>query len=118
VLRRVLIRNADFCVIPCQPSAADVWACRDTLATMEDAGVQHVVVLNRVPPRSRAADIAAAELAALGAPIIEQTIGARTAFADTFMAGTGAVWRLPRSKAAGGNDGGVRALMQSMAIAA
>ncbi|MEM6662778.1 MAG: AAA family ATPase [Pseudomonadota bacterium] len=100
VLKRVLIRNADFCVIPCQPSAADVWACRATLETIEEVGVNHLVVLNRVPPRSRSADIASAELAALGAPVMEATLGARTAFADTFMAGTGAGERKARTKAA------------------
>ena len=51
VLRRVALRAADFCIVPCQPSAADVWACRHTLEIIEGEGTEHVVVLNRVPPR-------------------------------------------------------------------
>lgn len=100
VLKRVALRAADFCLIPCQPSAADVWACRHTLELVEEAGVPHKVVLNRVPPRSNAADAAVAELAGLGAPVMDQTIGTRSAFAEAFMSGAGVTETARRSKAA------------------
>ena len=100
VLRRVALRAADFCIVPCQPSAADVWACRQTLEIIEKDGTQHVVVLNRVPPRSNAADAAAAELAALGAPVAETALGSRSAFTEAFMAGAGVTETSSRSKAA------------------
>ena len=100
VLRRVALRAADFCVVPCQPSAADVWACRHTLELLEGEGVEHRVVLNRVPPRSNAADAAAAELSGLGAPVIGATLGTRSAFTEAFMKGAGVTETAPRSKAA------------------
>ena len=99
VLRRVALRSADFCVVPCQPSAADVWACRHTLELIEKEGVDHRVVLNRVPPRSNAADAAVAELAGLGAPVVGPTIGTRSAFTEAFMKGAGVTEIAPRSKA-------------------
>ena len=100
VLRRVALRAADFCVVPCQPSAADVWACRQTLEIIEGERTEHVVVLNRVPPRSNAADAATAELASLGAPVAKATLGSRSAFTEAFMAGAGVTESAPRSKAA------------------
>lgn len=100
VLRRVALRAADFCLVPCQPSAADVWSSRLTLEMIEAQGTPHLVVLNRVPPRSNVADAAAAELAGLGAPVAETTLGSRSAFAEAFMAGAGVTERAPRSKAA------------------
>lgn len=100
VLKRVALRAADFCIVPCQPSAADVWACRQTLAIIEGEGTQHVVVLNRVPPRSNAADAATAELASMGAPVAESSLGSRSAFAEAFMEGAGVTEIASRSKAA------------------
>lgn len=100
VLKRVALKAADFCVVPCQPSAADVWACRGTLGLVEEAGIDHRVVLNRVPPRSNAADAAVAELAGMGAPLIEAAIGTRSAFAEAFMKGAGVTEAAGRSKAA------------------
>ena len=100
VLRRVALRAADYCIVPCQPSAADVWACRQTLEIIEGERTEHSVVLNRVPPRSNAADAATAELASLGAPVCETSIGSRSAFAEAFMAGAGVTEIEKRSKAA------------------
>lgn len=100
VLRRVALRSADFCVVPCQPSAADVWACRQTLELLEKEQMDHRVVLNRVPPRSNAADAAAAELAQMGAPVIEPGVGARSVFTEAFMKGLGVTELSKRSKAA------------------
>ena len=100
VLKRVALKTADFCIVPCQPSAADVWACRHTLALIEEAGIQHKVLLNRVPPRSNAADAAAAELSELGAPVMDCSIGSRSAFMDAFMKGAGVTETARTSKAA------------------
>ncbi|MEM9140277.1 MAG: ParA family protein, partial [Pseudomonadota bacterium] len=110
VLSRVALRSADFCVVPCQPSAADVWACRQTLGLIEKNGMDHRVVLNRVPPRSNAADAAIAELATLGAPVIDATVGTRSAFTDAFMKGMGVTETAPRSKAAAEVEGLITAL--------
>jgi len=110
VLRRVALRSATFCVVPCQPSAADVWACRHTLALLEGEGVPHRVVLNRVPPRSNAADAAIADLAEMGAPVLEPALGTRAAFTEAFMKGAGVTELAPRSKAAAEIEAVVSAL--------
>ncbi len=114
VLRRVALRAADHCIVPCQPSAADVWASRQTLELIEAEGKPHNVVLNRVPPRSNAADAAAAELATLGAPVAAASLGSRAAFAEAFMAGRGVTETATRSKAAAE----VRALINELALPA
>ncbi|MEM9781872.1 MAG: ParA family partition ATPase [Pseudomonadota bacterium] len=88
-LGRSAMRAADFALVPCQPSAADVWATRATLHHLGEIGIPHGVVMNRVPPRGRVAEAAIAEAATLGAPVIDVRIGARSAFAEAFMTGRG-----------------------------
>ena len=63
-------------------------------------GILHGVVLNRMPPRGRAAEAAVAELAASGAPLLAPRIGSRAAFADAFMQGAGVTETARTSKAA------------------
>lgn len=115
VLKRVALKAADFCVVPCQPSAADVWACRQTLQLIEEAGIDHQVLLNRVPPRSNAADAAVAELAGIGAPVMDVTVGTRSAFADAFMSGAGVTEKSRTSKAAAEIDAVIDALSDKLA---
>ena len=100
VLGRGAMRAADFAVIPCQPAMADVWATTKTLAMAATEKLAHAVVLNRVPPRGRAAEAATAALLAAGAPVLDARIGARTAFADAFMLGAGVTETARGSKAA------------------
>lgn len=100
VLGRSAMRAADFALIPCQPAMADVWATATTLAMAADQKLPHAVVLNRFPPRGRAAEAAAESLAASGAPILTPRIGARAALADAFMQGAGVTETARSSKAA------------------
>ena len=100
VLGRGAMRAADYALIPCQPAMADVWASTATLGMAKGAGVPHGVVLNRVPPRGRAAEEAVAALAADGAPVLEPRIGTRAAFADAFARGAGVTETARSSKAA------------------
>ena len=100
VLGRGAMRAADFALIPCQPAMADVWATGATLGMAEKDKLAHAVVLNRCPPRGRGAEAAADALAASGAPILPQRIGARAAFADAFMQGAGVTETARNSKAA------------------
>ncbi|MEO0822101.1 MAG: ParA family protein [Pseudomonadota bacterium] len=88
-LGKAAMRAADFALIPCQPSMADVWATGATLKLLAEARLGHAIALNRVPPRGRVAEIAAARLAELGAPVLEPRLGSRTAFAEAFMTGRG-----------------------------
>jgi chromosome partitioning protein len=100
VLGRGAMRTADFALIPCQPAMADVWASAPTLAMAGKENRPYGVVLNRFPPRGRAAEAAAQALIDSGAPVLEPRIGARTAFADAFMRGAGVTETARRSKAA------------------
>ena len=100
VLGRGAMREADFALIPCQPAMADVWATAATLEIAAKEKLPHAVVLNRFPPRGRAAEAAAAALVASGAPILAPRIGARAAFADAFMQGAGVTETARSSKAA------------------
>jgi len=94
------MRAADFALIPCQPSMPDVWASKATLELARKEKLAHAVVLNRMPPRGRAAEAAALALAATGAPVLDPRIGARAAFVDAFMQGAGVTETARRSKAA------------------
>src|SRR5215467_8888068 len=50
---RIAVRAARLVVVPVQPSPLDVWATVETLKIVEDERRRSLVVLNRVPPRSR-----------------------------------------------------------------
>ncbi|MEM8792856.1 MAG: ParA family partition ATPase [Pseudomonadota bacterium] len=100
VLGRIAMREADFAVVPCQPSMPDVWASEATLAMLNKAGCEHVVVLNRCPPRGKAADQAADAMAETGAPILPARVGQRAAFTDAFIRGSGVSETAKSTKAA------------------
>lgn len=100
VLGRGAMREADFALVPCQPAMADVWATAATLAMAAKEKLAHAVVLNRFPPRGRAAESAVTALVANGAPLLAPRIGARAAFADAFMQGAGVTETARSSKAA------------------
>lgn len=100
MLGKGAMRVADVALIPCQPSMVDVWASAATLKMAAEAKVRHGLVLNRMPPRGRAAETVLADLAARGLPVLDARIGARTAFVEAFMAGAGVTETAPRSKAA------------------
>lgn len=109
-LGRIAMRAADLALIPCQPSMADVWASEATLEMARREKLAHAVVLNRVPPRGRAADEAAARLARSGAAIVDARLGQRSAYVEAFMRGAG-VSELPRAGKAAAE---VAALMRAV----
>ncbi|MEM8741932.1 MAG: ParA family protein [Pseudomonadota bacterium] len=98
-LRGLIRDRADLMVIPVQPSMADVLATQATLKTAAAGTTPHFLVLNRCPPRSRAADAARAQLAQTGAPMAETRLGQRAAYAEAFMMGAG-VTELPTARRA------------------
>lgn len=100
VLGKGAMRAADFALIPCQPSMVDLWASAATLKMAVAAAVRHALVLNRMPPRGRAAEAVLQTMEQSGHPVLEARIGARAAFVEAFMAGAGVTEIAPRSKAA------------------
>jgi chromosome partitioning protein len=61
---RIAMRQAHLVLLPLQPSALDLWACRASLAAaLEEHKGQILAVLNRVPARLKGRDLLAADLA-------------------------------------------------------
>jgi chromosome partitioning protein len=86
---KTAIRQADLVLLPCQPNALDLWATAPTLGFAEETGTKALLVLNRVPARSRAADAIRAEIEAKGWPLAKTGLGNRQAFAASINEGRG-----------------------------
>lgn len=96
---RTAIREADLALLPCQPNALDVWASKATLDLAEAVGTPALLVLNRVPARSRTAAEIRTEIVAQRWPIAEASLGNRQAFAASIGAGRGVAETAPGSPA-------------------
>lgn len=97
---RVAVRSADLVLVPLQPSAADLWSMDATLDLARKEGRQVALVLNRVPSAGKLREQVTAAIQERGLPLLEPVLGNRTAFAQAFMAGLGAVEAAPRGSAA------------------
>jgi chromosome partitioning protein len=86
---RIAVRAARLVIVPMQPSVMDLWATKATLDMAKAERVAALIVLNRVPARSRAADAVAAEVASLGIPMADARIGNRVALASALHRGKG-----------------------------
>jgi chromosome partitioning protein len=96
---KAAIRAADLVLLPCQPNALDAWATRPTLEIAKAERTGALLVLNRVPPRSRAADQIRAEIEAQGWPLAAASLGNRQAFAASIGEGRGVAETAPSSAA-------------------
>jgi chromosome partitioning protein len=88
---RIAVRAARLVVVPVQPSPLDLWATAETLKMAQDERRRSLVVLNRVPPRSRLTEDIAADLAGAGTPIAATRIGNRVALAQAMALGFGVI---------------------------
>jgi chromosome partitioning protein len=84
---RIAVRAASLVIVPVQPSPMDVWATRPTLDLAAQERVPVLLVLNRVPARTRLADQLIARMADLGADVAATHIGNRISFAAALMDG-------------------------------
>lgn len=80
---------ADLVLIPCQPTALDLWATKTLLASNPGLRSKALVVLNRMPPRGKAATLIRQELVKLAWPMARHHLGNRQAYAATLGAGLG-----------------------------
>jgi chromosome partitioning protein len=96
---RSALRAADLALLPCQLHALDVWASKATLDLAGAVGTEALMVLNRVPARSRAAEAIRAEIAAERWPLAVASLGNRQAFAASIGAGQGVAESAPGSVA-------------------
>jgi chromosome partitioning protein len=96
---RAAVREADLVLVPCQPNALDVWASAPTLELAQGSGTGALLVLNRVPPRGRAAEQMRDEIAAQRWPLAGALLGNRQAYAASIGEGRGVAETAPRSAA-------------------
>jgi chromosome partitioning protein len=96
---RAAIREADLVLVPCQPNALDLWASAATLELAQTTRTEALLVLNRVPPRGRAAEQMRAEIARLRWPLAAVLLGNRQAFAASIGEGRGVAETAPGSSA-------------------
>ena len=87
---RIAVRAASLVLLPVQPSPMDFWATAPTLDLARQEGVPALLVLNRVPRRTRLAVSVISAMGELGAEVSPAWIGSRTAFASALMEGKGA----------------------------
>ncbi len=84
----IAIKHADFCLLPCRPTPADMKAIPPTVSTLERLGKPFAFILTQTPPKSPRTREAQVGLTMLGtvAPI---HIVARTAYQDAQGIGKG-----------------------------
>ena len=93
-------RAADFALIPCRASVADLHAIGASLDVCRVAGVHAYVVLNAVPVQGTLADQAQKAMADHGAAVAPVMLCQRIAHVHAFTNGMTALEYDPRSKAA------------------
>jgi chromosome partitioning protein len=97
---RLAIRGADLVLVPLQPSPADLWATDATLELAANEKRPARLVLNRVPATGRLREEIAAELTRRKLPLLNESLGNRSAYASAFAGGLGVVEAVPRTTAA------------------
>ncbi|MEZ5866594.1 MAG: ParA family protein [Geminicoccaceae bacterium] len=93
------IRIADFCLVPCRPTPADMKATPATIATIRRLAKPAAFVLSQTPPRGFRIKEAEIGLAVLG-PVAPVTVVSRSVFQDAQGAGLGVGEFEPDGKAA------------------
>lgn len=83
------INNADYVLVPCQPSPVDIAAIGDTLSAIEEQGKPFAFVMNRVIARTRIGEQAILLLANHG-KVAGVPVAQRTAFATAMTDGRSA----------------------------
>lgn len=95
----VAIRVADFCVIPCRPSAADLEATPVTVETIKRLKKPYAFILTQTPPRSFRIREAQVGLSYMGT-VCPSTIVLRNAYQDAQSMGLGVTEFEPDGRAA------------------
>jgi len=93
---RTAIRNADFLIVPLQPSPTDLWATKATLDIAKSENIPVRIVLNRVASGSKLAQTITADLTDLAST----TLGNRVLFASSILEGRTATETAPSTPAA------------------
>jgi chromosome partitioning protein len=94
---RTAIRAADLLIIPVQPSPTDLWATKATIDLAAKEKVLAKILLNRLNPNSKLAQLVVAELDRDS--IFQNTLGNRVAFASSLLEGRCVTETAPSSPA-------------------
>jgi chromosome partitioning protein len=97
---KIAVRTADLIVVPLPLSPLDLWATEPTLALARAENRPALIVLNRIQPRTKLAEMFGDRLAALNTAVALTAIGNRASFAQSMIDGRGVVETAPKSKAA------------------
>ncbi|MEC9347148.1 MAG: ParA family partition ATPase [Pseudomonadota bacterium] len=97
---KIAVRSADRVLMPVQPGPMDYWAAKQSVALAEREKKDFLIVLNRVPARSRVADQIRGMIEQDGLAVAETTLGNRQAFAASLMLGLGVTEDQPKGTAA------------------
>jgi chromosome partitioning protein len=95
----IAIRAADFCIVPCRPSATDMRATPPTVGTMERLTKPFAFVLTQTPPRGYRIQEAERGLSVLGLVAPVRAV-LRTTYQDSLAGGLGPTEFDPEGKAA------------------
>lgn len=119
VMRSALLyagQHGGLAILPCGPSAMDVWALADSIEAVDTARVvvpelrAAVVVTRRSPSRTVIGESARAVLSEAGMPVLSSELRYRIAYAECPASGVGVTAYSPDSAAAGE----VRALVDEL----
>jgi chromosome partitioning protein len=96
---------ADFCLVPCAPSALDVWSLGATFEAIREARGRNpalgaAVLVNRFTPGTILGRTVATQLERAGFPLMRTRVGQRVGFAEAIGAGMSITAALPHSDAA------------------
>lgn len=94
------LEAADLVVVPVQPTPMDLWATEPILKLAAGERTESILVLNRVPARSRLTADMRVALKEFPAATAEAYLGNRVAFASSIGAGMTALETEPGGKAA------------------
>lgn len=97
---RSAVRAADLVVMPVQPSPMDVWASKPTLDLIAKEGTAAMIVLNRIPSRTKLTEELIVDLKRGPVPIARAALGNRVGFAASLVDGRGITETDPHSVAA------------------
>lgn len=95
----IAIRLADLVLMPVQPSPLDVWACAPTITLILEEKKPVMLVMNRVPAKSKLNEAMMEKLARLKINVAKQSLGNRIVFASSMVHGLGVIEHEPRSTA-------------------
>lgn len=94
------IQRADFALVPCQPTLADIRAQRPTVQAIETFNKPAAFVLTRCNPKGKRPDAARQGLQGLGLPVCPVLIVNRMAYPDAYAVNQAVIEYEPDGKAA------------------